>query len=388
MNDSNEDKKDAFYSEELSRAAVQRLFDDDDDDTDKKGKGNADAPQPVKSAFVSGFDRSPTKNREKFKPGASAPPVEEPLQAQPPPQPDPEEPERPRRRESATNRILHGDAPEAPPEVTRPGRERQRRRNPAPSPAVRVNVEHPVRPSGPPQSAPQPQPAPAQGDEPQSEEDMESFRKRYNAGELFSPPRNTNRPVRPGRTDVRTNRMRSDPNSAEPISPLRIIMAVALIFMFAIVAFLTWQLISARRSLRESAYYLDQAQGEVSALQGEMDVRMHRYSEDLAQALEANRGYREILSYHELGPFAPPPPGDGITDAGDIDPTTTPTTPAASGLPTQHTVQPGESMWRIARRYFPGVDETQAIAHIAAVNNITNVDNVPAGRTLEITPMP
>jgi hypothetical protein len=183
--------------------------------------------------------------------------------------------------------------------------------------------------------------------------------------------------------------MKADPSSAEPISPLRFILVGAAILMLAIVAFLTWQLVSANSRYNEAYENLIAAQTELSTVISETEIRISRYTDDLSQALDANREYREILSYHQLGPFAPPPLDDGITSPGDLTTPGTATTPAAPlELPTTHVVAGGENLTIIARRFFPGVDDTRAITHIATVNNITDIHNVPAGRSLNITPLP
>ncbi|MCL2355807.1 MAG: hypothetical protein FWC70_01450 [Defluviitaleaceae bacterium] len=422
----NDGKKDAFYSEELSRAAVQLLWASDDDDDDAQPQ----KPAPAQSPFVSGFDReqenpdrAPTKNidAEQFKPRLHTVPPPDgdepprpPRPARPrlgetaqrprlhetaprprlgetaprprlhetaprpslgtPPEDDFEETGRRRRSSAATNRVLHGDTSEL--NFERPGRERPRRRNPAPNPAVRVNVEHPV-------------PHDRDDDEPASEQDLDGFRRRFNSGELVSPPRNTNRPPRPGagNNDVRTNRMRTDHTETEPISPFRVVLAGAAIFMLAIAAILVWQIVSVRSDLREAETLLEDAEIALANANAQISIQSSRYNDQLNEARAEADTYRNILIANDLDPNPSPPPADGIGPGeatGQPGQTSPPATPE---LPTTHIIQPGENLNMIARRYFPGVDVQLAINHIVATNNIPNPNNVPAGRLLNIEPM-
>lgn len=355
--DNNGDK--ARYSEDLSRAAVQRLFDDDE----------ADASPPEESEFVKGFDRNPTKRPDQPKAEDNPAPKEEPA----------EEPARSSRRDSATNRILHGDAPEETPE--RPGRERPRRRNPVPKPAVRVNVpqERPVRER-------QGQKPPEQPDEHSSPEELDSFRRRYNSEELFSPPRNPNRPVRPGKADVRTNRMKSD-YAEEPISPIRIILMCGAIFILVIVAFLVWQLLSTRSDLREAEQELYEARSAVTAAEAEAErqIREMRAQRDAAEELRDD--YLARLREHGIDPYAPPDLPDDVTAPHDIDGPTPPPTPGARPeLPTTHTVVHGDRLVNIAYRYF-GNRYPATVNHIVSANNLRDPDHIWIGQVLQITPM-
>jgi hypothetical protein len=368
--DSPEEKQDAFYSEELSRAAVGRLFDADEEE---------DSPPPIKSAFVSGFERAsaksadenPTKKRElppresneRFKPAKEEPKQEEKSE----PEEQNEEPslERHRRRETATTRMLNNAPPEENPE--REPRERNgRRRNPAPRPAVRVNVEH--------------------AQEENSEEDLDSFRRRYNSGELVSPPRNTNRPVRPGgRSDVRTNRVRAEDRDAETISPIRMIIAGVVLGVLVLVTVLTMQLISVRNNFNEAQDTLVEVQASLAEVNSRMTLAAqdHAYELTLAQnrIAELERRMRAAGIDPDAEHVAP---GDGVGPGEETNETST---PAAPELPTTHTVLGGENLGRIARRYYPGVEQATAVSHIQRTNNITNPNNIQAGQVLQITPL-
>jgi LysM repeat protein len=365
-----EEAPDTYYNEELSRAAVGRLFDDDDDD----------GPPPIKSAFVTGFDRSPTRDRShtrrRERPAArEVAPVEEPPEAAHEHHDEPAV-ERPRRRGTATTRLLN-DSPDDNADADR--RERVRRRNPSPRPAVRVNV-----------------PSERQVDDHQdhieyddsnpSDGDLDSFRRRYNSGELFSPPRNPNRPVRPG-GDVRTNRVRPSDRDMDTVSPMRMILAGAAILVLVLISILTIQLISVNNRLGEAVEAKEAAEAALLNSQREADIQSDLATETLRTVEDENRELRAILRENGLDPDAPPPPPDDGTGpgAGD-DPPQAQQTPATPTLPTVHTVAAGENLNRIAQRYFGNTREA-TINHIAATNNISNPERIQIGQPLQITPM-
>ncbi|MCL1863129.1 MAG: LysM peptidoglycan-binding domain-containing protein [Defluviitaleaceae bacterium] len=385
----NEEKTDAYYSEELSRAAVGRLFDEEDEEED--------GPPPIKSAFVSGFDRNPTKKRERFK----KPPTEDLEDVELPPNWEDDDPreepvaDRQRRRENATTRLLHSSAPEDNYDERRERRER--RRNPAPRPAVRVNVptERQIRDTG---RRPRIERDERQvrserqerhdrnTEEHTSEDNLDNFRRRF-SGELVSPPRNPNRPPRAGRSDVRTNRMRDDYRDSEVISPLRIIIVGAAILIVVLFAIITVQMLSFRSRYNEAQEAIASHEQEMNRLDTSTRTTIAGLQAERDSA-EADRDEFENM-LRELGhdPRQPaPPPDEDGTRPGGITETPTQTSPPDTGLPTTHTILAGESLNRIAQRYF-GNQDPATVAHIQNVNGITNPNNIQAGWVLQITPM-
>ena len=400
-----DDNDDAAYSEEMSRAAVGRLFADGNDES------------PAASAFVTGYDRStPPEAPERHVPRQDTRDWSKPADSgfqgrlvqggeggapRPRPRREPEEPapwadelprgkeipfesERPRgRRETLTSRIIQGD--EDPFEAgLRDGRasmrDRERRRagnNPDPRPAVRVNVptEHPIQDSHKAQESRRP--SREEHYEATSDEDLDGFRQRFNPGELVSSPRNPNRPVRPGQSrDVRKDRMRVESRDMETVSPLRWILAAAVIGVLVLIVFLVIRMNSFAGYRDEVESYRASAQ----LAQAQRDTAISNYNSlqqrydnlrDEMDNMTANNQATDEQGGRPTDPTGETPPGQ----------------PPAVNEPFTHVVVPGEFLSTIARRFFPGVDVNDAMAHIQAVNNITNPDHIQIGQPLEITPM-
>lgn len=354
------------------REAVARAgFFDADEDMD-----DIDAPPPIKSAFVTGFDRNPTKKRERpireenerFKPASKEEePEVMPREEHPP--------ERHKRRETATTRLLNNA--EEPPEPEH--RERNsRRRNPAPKPAVRVNVpsERKVR-------NPQGEPMQDRQRENSAEEDLDTFRRRYNSDELFSPPRNPNRPVRQGRSDVRTNRIKPGERDSETVGITRIILAGSLIAALGVVTILTWQMMSFRSAYNEAQSDLISAHAAVTAAHTEAELTNRDLLYQRDNLLSQISALEALFYSYGIDPNAPPPPPDDGTRPGEGATQTTPSTPT---LPTEHMVVTGENLSRIAQKYF-GNSEPATLEHIRSTNNLRSINDIQAGRPLTITPM-
>jgi len=145
---------------------------------------------------------------------------------------------------------------------------------------------------------------------------------------------------------------------------------------------ITFQMLSYRGKLGEAQEALIAAQQKVEGLEAELVV-VPGLRENISQ-LEAQKAELE-RQLREMQPVAPDPeatPGEA--------PAATPTAPAAPAtpqLPTTVEVPRGGSLSSVARAYY-GNSHPDTIAHIARVNGINNPDNVPAGRLLELTPMP
>jgi len=365
------EKLDTYYSEELSRAAVGRLFDDDDEE-----EGD-DGPPQIKSAFVTGFDRAPSRDKNPTKKRERPPareehdrfkPQEEEPQAEEPPIEEREEapPERHRRRETATTRLLSSGSNNAR-EDDSERRERTGRRNPSPKPAVRVNVakerEHDPN---------EPKP-----------DDLETFRRRYNSEELFSPPRNPNRPVRKGRTDVRKDRIPIN-TGTEPVTPLNMILAGAAIVVVAIVCVLTFQLISHRSKLSDAEEKVTTLETQIERMESQHDIEVAELKNELVNAHIKNVELQVMLTEHGLNPDDPPPGSEGDRPGSGITPTPPPGT--GSNFPVTHVVAPREVLSTIARRYYGNADPA-TLEHIRVTNNIRDINNIGIGLELTLTEM-
>ncbi|MCL1842568.1 MAG: LysM domain-containing protein [Defluviitaleaceae bacterium] len=366
------EKSDAYYSEEMSRAAVGRLFDVDE--------GEEDGPPPIKSAFVKGFDRpaerdkNPTKKRERVSGDRFKPPENQHIEDEASAVREEQTQDRHRRRETATTRLLHGGAGD---DYDTPPRGTRGRRNPDPKPAVRVNVptERQVRESH-------------QGNHdeiPPSSEDLDNFRSRYNAGELFSPPRNNNRPVRPGQSrDVRTNRVRVSERDMDTISPLRMIITAASIFILVLVSVLTFQLISARGRYSDAQDYIETLRLRVTNAETTNELVISNLQDELNDA-------NDLIEQLQMGidPNQPVLPPDGTHRPGEDVPDA-PATSTNASLPTTHTIVSGDRIERIAQRYF-GNSYISTQDHIVATNisrhPTLSRNNIHVGWELDIVPM-
>jgi len=105
-----------------------------------------------------------------------------------------------------------------------------------------------------------------------------------------------------------------------------------------------------------------------------------------SQQNELNR-LRGILEQVNINPDAPlPPPTVGTdNDVSVVQPDTnlTPDT----GFPRQITVRAGDSLARIANRYY-GVSTTEIVNFIASHNGLANPNLIQQGQTLELPPLP
>ncbi|MCL2223712.1 MAG: LysM peptidoglycan-binding domain-containing protein [Defluviitaleaceae bacterium] len=392
-----EEKQDTYYSEELSRAAVGRLFVEDEEDED--------GPPPIKRAYVTGFDSAPSRDRQDRQDKQQTKKRERPSrEAREPreehdkfrPRREEEAPreenshdeahvERHRRREHATTRLLGGGSAiaaqeENPDNERREPRDRNgRRRNPSPKPAVRVNVpkerrvqedqqEHAGDPN-------EPHPSP---------DDLETFRRRYNSGELFSPPRNPNRPTRKDRNDVRTNRARSNDRDAETINPILVILSVAAILVLVIVSVLAFQLISMRGNFGEAEDRIAELEAQLTSQQAQHSSAMETLQNTATAQQTENANLRSILTELGIDPDHPPEADETSRPGTDIP--VVPPQPPEPEWPITHVIALGESISRIANRYF-GNSSHATIEHIRATNNIANINNVQVGQVLTLTPM-
>jgi len=247
----------------------------------------------------------------------------------------------------------------------RSDRERRRGLTPDPKPAVRVNVptERPMRDIG--QDADLQPPRRSGSDATAPEGSIDDFRKRYNPGEMISSPRNPNRPVRAGQSrDVRKDRSKISNRDLETVSPLRWILAGAALFILVLIVFLVVRvnnLSGYSSQVEELQAQLAQAELREIGLRDDVDRYQERYQ-------AAQNALDELIAGNGNG-------GNGGGRNGPYE------------LPRWHTVQEGEFLDAIARRYFPYEYLADARRHIQDVNEIENPNHIRPGQQIHITSM-
>jgi len=192
---------------------------------------------------------------------------------------------------------------------------------------------------------------------------------------MISSPRNPNRPVRAGQSrDVRKDRAKISSRDMETVSPLRWILAGAVLFVLILIVFLV---------VRVNA--LGRYRDDVVELRAELDALIATEAGVRAELYRANQQIEEleaIVNPTEQDPNgtpgSTPTPGPGQSNQTDLD----------FVLPLVHVVEPNQNLNMIARIYFPDAYVGEAIAHIQAVNDIRNPNHVQVGERLQITPMP
>ena len=241
--------------------------------------------------------------------------------------------------------------------------------------------------------------------------DLDGFRQRYNPGEMISPPRAKNRPVRGSQTpqrDVRKDRVKISDRDLETINSFRLVIVGSCILIVALIGFLSfrWAVVAGQR---------DEALADVVALQAAasevLDLREQNESlnADLASARNEIRIYREWLDYAgfdlsggvggddsfegggggpQIGPGGTPPPRQPEV-------VFRPLIPDDPGF-LEHFIEPGQNLASIAQIYWPHNPETpsgrvirdQLIAHLVSTNQIPNPETIFAGTWLIIYPHP
>jgi len=381
-------KPDTYYNEELSRAAVGRLFSEDGDD----------GPPPIESAFVTGFerastpeaprDKNPTKKRERppRERERFQPPAEEDTRSREKFEPEEAPPEVRRRRETATTRLLNDDERRPP------------RRNPVPKPAVRVNVPSERRVRERPQSPQHQQHPPQQQQHPDMDEfdaaeehqdpdELDAFRRRYNSDELFSPPRSPNRPQRKGRPDVRTNRIKAGDRDADAISPMRMVAVVGIVLVLVGISFLTFQMISLRSRYAVAQDDVTDLEARLSSAQAEHGIRLTELEYILANAHMENTELRTMLT--ELGhdPDNPLPPDENGRPGIDLPDQPPEQATPGTQFPISHTVVSGDRISILAQRFY-GNSSPATLEHIRAANNLNANFDIQINQVLTFPALP
>jgi len=248
-----------------------------------------------------------------------------------------------------------------------------------------------------------------------TDDDLNTFRNRYQTGELFSPPRNTGRPQRQQRQERQERgeeqerprqgrgergerqerldarpRLRPVEREPEGVSPIKMIFAGAACVVLVIVCILTFSMCSAQSRYREASAALLVAQQAEATAESNALIRIRGYSDDYnALRQEYNALHARLCDDCRNPQTADPSNGNGDGERAGTNPGgTTDQPPPLPPLPATVTVQSGDNLNNIARRHFGNAD-TATLDHIMADNpHITNRNNIPAGATLQLNPMP
>jgi len=368
----NEGKPGKPYGEDISRAAVGRLFDED--------------AEAKPSQYVKGYGRNtsrrPVLNEEN---GVSQ-------------EAKPSQETRTRSRRATTMLMEGADESELPDSgFTRPrernrerDRDRDRRRNPEPIPAVRTNVETVRKPEF-------RHPRDGKDAAPPAESNLDGFRERYNPDELISAPRRRGGP--PPRDGVRKPRNPAAPvplaYGAEPegLNPLRI---VAVVVMIGVLVFMLWLVLRMNglsnqiNEYRDVIADMEYEANTASPSQLELDAMREHRDLLLVQNQELNNQLM-AQGIHPSDPQQNQPlgPGAGVGNGeGTEPPDPTPDPPAQQGFPRTVTVQRGDNLSRIVARYYGASPPHSLILYVAAANNLADPFIVQEGQTLTLPPRP
>ena len=235
--------------------------------------------------------------------------------------------------------------------------------------------------------------------------DFDGFRQRYNPGEMISPPRTKNRPVRGGQSpqrEVRKDRVKISDRDLETINSFRLVIVGSCILVVALIGFLGFRvavLAGQRNEARE------QVDALAAAASDNIDLReqLEELRSDVASARNDASRYRNLLIAEgfeldgpvgeffengsgggpQLGPGGTPPPRQPEVVYRPVIP---------PGGSREHFIEPSQSLASIAQIYWPHNPETpsgrlirdQLIAHLVRTNNIPNPETIFAGQWLLI----
>jgi nucleoid-associated protein YgaU len=159
------------------------------------------------------------------------------------------------------------------------------------------------------------------------------------------------------------------------------IAAVVALVVLVLFAVITLQMISLRGKLNDAEEKLFTANAALATAEANL-VRLPGLDEQIS-ILERDKAELERQILESSGGQSVNQQPEGSPN--DQQPAPSPT-PGLPQLPTTTTVQQGDSLSRIARRYYGNANES-TIKHIQNVNNITNPDRIQIGQPLQITPM-
>ncbi|MCL2528150.1 MAG: LysM domain-containing protein [Defluviitaleaceae bacterium] len=275
-------------------------------------------------------------------------------------------------------------------------RDRPRRRESNPiKPAVRVNAERRRR-----------VPEPAARSEVRTEaevdwvspgeEDYNTFRPRPAGPDIMSPPREASiKEPRPRGTVPVHRREPENTDDGEGPSPLRYLLAIVIVAVLGLTAFLAYD----NRNLRRDVIVLEAQATEVdmNAINlASANVEIAGYRTTLAEyrAENANlRGQLESIGGYEppadepdtqdVSPVAGEPPS---RPSDDTPPVEEPPAQPPAAEPTIHVVQPGQVLSRIANIHFGSSAQVYVDLIVAANDSISNPNDIQIGQEIIIPP--
>ncbi|MCL2570918.1 MAG: LysM peptidoglycan-binding domain-containing protein [Defluviitaleaceae bacterium] len=271
-----------------------------------------------------------------------------------------------------------------------------REANPMPKPAVRVNAERRRR------TPPHMEHYEASPDEsaPMDDEDFSNFRNRYSAHDVISTPKETReketrvKEARDGGTvaPIAVHRREAaashSPSEGDGANPLRYLLAIVLVGVLALMAFLAFNNRNLRRDLYAAQAQVNEADDSAGELE-RLNLELNGYRADLTEArvtiedLEAQLGAQGYASTTEDDPYAneetPNRPNDETTPEEPPQPPPTPD-------PVIHIVQPGEVLSRIANQHYGSSAQIYIDKIVAANDHLTNANAIQPGQELVIPP--
>ena len=234
--------------------------------------------------------------------------------------------------------------------------------------------------------------------------DYDGFRQRYNPGEMISPPRTKNRPVRGAQVpqrDVRKDRVKISDRDLETINSFRLVIVGSCILIVALIGFLGFRvavLAGERNEALENVDLLAAAAAENINLRDQIE----ELRSDLVSAQNEASRYRGWLiqeGFELDGPVGEVFEGGGSSPSIGPGGTPPPRAPEVALQPVippggylEHLIDSGQSLASIAQIYWPHNPETpsgrqvrdQLIRHLADTNNIANPEIIFAGTWLQI----
>ena len=356
----------SLEEKEISSSPIGRLM-SDDIETDEE-----------QSAYVSGFERNQPED------------FSEPVLA-----PNPAERRRPKR-ERPSSPV--GSLPETDEDFfeagireARAGRERDRERrrqpNPDPRPAVRATVPTPKRMAAPPPRRDQEE---IYSSDSPPEDKYDTFRQRYNPGDLISAGRGgrpTRRGAPPRDGDPSGGRGFDNDGGGDTPNVLRIVAVAGVFVLLLVLVIMTVNRNSINRRYNEAQERIagmeiayartNSLERELESLEATLTVRENRIEYLESQLAQQNNAGTQAGTTQ---------PGTNV-DNSDIDDTP----PGQGGLPAYHVVQPGQSLTGIARIFYGDGTATEnhlRAEHIARYNDLPNLESIQPGQTLTIPPLP
>jgi len=373
----------------MNRSDDDRIHQTDENDNEEKAvsspigrlmaaeNNESDGEQ---SAFVIGFERSEDKpvRRERPAPIANTGEIRPRPRRERPPQPQQESDVDFREAGAREARARLGD------------RESRRPSNPSPRPAVRAATPTSRRMS----HNDEPMDIETQGAAPA---DVDNFRQRYNPDELISTTRGGARPQRDTTGESYSERPRSprpaparvhynDEDSASLIRWIAFGGAAIVLLIFIMLIVSRGRAVGRYNNLRT----------EMDDMRPTYEQAVHyqeRYGFQTTETDHWRNQYNDLRAQVNTQATTPPASGNVQADTPGTSTGDNNQEPPASAvnLPTQHTILGGQSLTSIAILYYGRgtASENQIRAeHIAAYNNIRNLNAIQVGQTITVPTLP